>query len=46
MLKNKIFKGIIKIEFWIGVNIIGIPEIHTHELAQYKQSKTQYREKY
>ncbi len=44
MLKNKIFKGIIKIEFWIGVN--SIPEIHTHQLAQYKPSKTQYREKH
>lgn len=46
MVKNRIFKGIIKIEFWIGVNVIGIPQIHTHKLAHYKSSKTQYREKY
>jgi hypothetical protein len=43
MLKNRIFKGIIKIEFWIGVNVIGIPIIHTHELAKYQQQKTQFK---
>ena len=46
MLKNRIFKGLITIEFWIGVNIIGIPEIHTHELAKYQFKKTQYNENY
>ena len=46
MLKNRIFKGLITIEFWIGVNVIGIPEVHTHELAKYQLSKTQHREKY
>jgi len=34
--KNRLFKKIIQVRFWIGVNIIGIPEIHTHELAIYK----------
>lgn len=42
-MKNRIFKGIIKIEFWIGVNVIGVPVIHTHELRIYK---TQNHEKY
>lgn len=45
MIKNRIFKGIIKVEFWIGVNIIGIPQIHTHELAKYQILKTKYHEK-
>jgi len=38
-MKNRIFKGIVKIYFWCGVNVIGLPIIHKHELAIYKQSK-------
>ena len=42
-MKNRIFKHIIKIEFWVGVNVIVLPQIHTHELAIYKnQSYEKY----
>jgi hypothetical protein len=30
------------IDFWIGVNVIGIPEIHTHDLKQYFIYKSKY----
>lgn len=39
-MKNRIFKGIVKVYFWCGVNVIGLPTIHAHELAVYKQAKT------
>jgi uncharacterized membrane protein YozB (DUF420 family) len=34
MLKQ-VFKSIKIIEFWIGVNIIGLPEIHQHKRVIY-----------
>ena len=34
---NRIFKGVISIIFYIGVNVIGIPEIYTHKLALYER---------
>jgi hypothetical protein len=45
-MRKRIFKELIKIEFWVGVNVIGLPQIHTHELAIYKQEKTNFYEKY
>jgi len=30
------FKGLLKIYFWIGVNIISLPVFHAHELSTYK----------
>lgn len=36
---NRIFKGVISISFWIGVNVIGIHEIYTHKLALYEHKK-------
>jgi len=40
MIKKRIFHGIVKVYFWCGVNVIGLPIIHTHELALYKQAKS------
>ena len=36
---KRIFKGIINVYFWCGVNVIGMPIIHTHKLAIYKLDK-------
>lgn len=41
-MKLRIFKGIVKVWFWCGVNVIGLPEYHKHELAIYKESLKQY----
>lgn len=30
------------VNFWIGVNVIGIPEIVTHDLKQYFISTSKY----
>ena len=38
----KILKKIIVVNFWIGVNIIGIPIFHTHKGAIHKTDKYQY----
>lgn len=38
MKKNKVFKKMISVCFYIGVNVIGIPEVATHNLALYKLS--------
>lgn len=38
---NKIFKGFLGIYFQIGVNVIGIPDIHIHKLSIYKTINTQ-----
>lgn len=35
-MKTKIFKKILNIYFQIGVNVIGLPEIHRHQIRQYK----------
>ena len=35
----KIIKKIIVVNFWIGVNIIGIPIFHTHKGALLKDFK-------
>lgn len=35
-MKQKVFKGILKLYFYIGVNVIGIPDFHIHNLAIYK----------
>lgn len=39
-MKNKIFEKLVKIQFWIGVNVIGIPEFHYHEKRVYKTEIT------
>lgn len=33
---NRIFQGFLGIYFQIGVNVIGIPEVHMHKLSIYK----------
>ncbi len=33
---RKIFKGISIIAFQIGVNVIGLPDFHYHEILNYK----------
>ena len=38
-MKKQVFKGLKIIEFWVGVNIIGIPEIHQHKLVKYTNEK-------
>lgn len=40
MKKSKI--KIIRIYFWIGVNIIGIPEIKEHRLSEKYRSESKY----
>lgn len=30
-MKKRIFKQLVKVYFWCGVNVIGLPIIHTHE---------------
>lgn len=35
-MKKKIFKGLSVIAFQIGVNVIGLPIFHKHELRFYK----------
>jgi len=38
---KKVFKGIIKVYFWVGVNVIGLPDIHVHQIAKYKYENGQ-----
>ena len=38
-MKKRIFTKILKVWFWCGVNVIGLPEYHKHELAIYKLDK-------
>lgn len=40
-MKKRIFKGIITVSFYIGLNVIGLPEYHNHKLAIYKVEKKQ-----
>lgn len=35
-MKTKIFKGLAIFTFQIGVNIIGLPLFHTHEIKYFK----------
>lgn len=30
------------VEFWIGVNVIGLPIIHTHDISKYIVTKSKY----
>lgn len=34
---KRLFKGISTVWFWCGVNVIGLPDYHKHELAIYKR---------
>lgn len=40
-MKNRIFQYITTVWFWCGVNVIGLPEYHKHELAIYKLNNNQ-----
>lgn len=39
MIKKQLFSHIIKIYFYIGVNVIGIPETVSNNILVYKPSK-------
>jgi len=35
-MKTKIFKKMVNIYFCIGVNVIGLPQYHRHQIRYYK----------
>ncbi len=35
-MKTKIFKGLVNIYFAIGVNVVGLPLFHRHQIRYYK----------
>ena len=39
-MKEKIKKAIAFVHFYIGVNVIGIPDIHTHDISTFWYKKT------
>lgn len=46
MKKNQVFSRLLSIYFYVGVNVIGIPELHKCEFILYKnQTKHNYNTK-